>query len=39
MRSMKPLTAQWMIDLHHHLVSRPDIIINGFHAAGILKHK
>ena len=38
MKCMKPLTAQWMIDLHGYLVSRPNMIINGFRAAGILKH-
>ena len=32
---MKPLTAQWMIDLYHYFVSNPSIIVNGFHAAGI----
>ena len=35
MSNMKPLTAHWMMDLHHHLASRPSIIINGFKAAGI----
>jgi len=33
---MKPLSAKWMIELYHYFVSRPDIIINGFHAAGII---
>ena len=37
MKCMKPPTAQWMIDLHGYLASRPNMIINGFHAAG-LKH-
>jgi len=37
MNCMKPLTAQWMIDLHGHLAARPNMIIDGFHAAGILK--
>ena len=32
---MKPLTAQWMIELHQYLVSNPHIIINGFKGAGI----
>ena len=32
---MKPIMAQWMIDLYDYLVSRPDISINGYHAAGI----
>ena len=35
MSNMKPLTAQWMMDLHRYLASRPSIIINGFKAAGI----
>ena len=39
MSCMKPLTAQWMIDLHGHLAARPDIILNGFRAAGILNSK
>ena len=32
---MKPLTAQWMIELHQYFVSNPHIIINGFKGAGI----
>ena len=32
---MKPLSANWMIELYHYLKSRPDIIISGFKAAGI----
>ena len=39
MSCMKPLTAQWMINLHGHLASHPNIIINGFRAARILKRK
>ena len=39
MSCMKPLTAQWMIDLHSHLASSPNIIIIGFRAVGILKHE
>ena len=39
MSCMKPLTTQWMINLHSHLASYPNIIINGFRAAGILKHE
>jgi len=27
---MKPITAQWMIDLHAHISSHPSIVINGF---------
>ena len=34
---MKPLSAQWIIELYFYLKSHPEIIINGFHAAGILK--
>ena len=33
--NMKPLTAHWIMELYHYLVSRPSIIINGFKAAGI----
>lgn len=33
---MKPLIANWCIDLFHHFASSPDIIINGFKAAGIV---
>ena len=29
---MKPIMAQWMIDLYDYLVSRPDISINGYHS-------
>ena len=35
---MKPLIASWIIDLYNYLLSRPDIIINGFHSAGITQH-
>lgn len=35
MSVMKPLAAQWVVELHSHLTARPNIIINGFHAAGI----
>ena len=31
MSTMKPLTAQWMIDLYNYISSKLDIIINGFH--------
>ena len=30
MSTMKPITAQWMIDLHAYLSSPPSIIVNGF---------
>jgi hypothetical protein len=33
---MKPLVANWCIDLFQYLVSKPDFIINGFKAAGIV---
>ena len=32
---MKPLTAQWIIELFYYLISNPKIIINGWHGAGI----
>ena len=32
---MKPLGATWIKELHTYLVKRPDIIRNGFRAAGI----
>ena len=32
---MKPLGAQWIISTYEYLKSKPDIIKNGFHAAGI----
>lgn len=33
--TMKPLSAQWMIDMFYYFKSHPDIITNGFVAAGI----
>ena len=33
---MKPLFSNWMIELYHYLQSKPNIIINGFNAAGIV---
>ena len=33
---IKPLHAEWLIQLHQYIKSRPDIVINGFRAAGIL---
>lgn len=33
---MKPLSAKWTIELYDYFLSRPDIIINGFRAAGIV---
>ena len=35
MSVMKPITANWMIDLYAHFSSHPGIIINGFRHAGI----
>lgn len=32
---MKPLMAKWIIDMHHYFTSRPQLIVNGFSAAGI----
>ena len=33
---MKPLGVQWMVDLFNHFQTTPDIICNGFKAAGII---
>ena len=33
---MKPHGAKWLLELHEYLRSKPDIIINGFRATGIL---
>ena len=33
---VKPVHAQWLIQLYDHMKSQPQIIINGFRAAGIL---
>ena len=32
---MKPLGAKWMIKLFDHFCARPEVIVNGFRAAGI----
>ena len=32
---MKPLSARWIIELYYYLKSRPNIICDGFRAAGI----
>ncbi len=32
---MKPLSAQWIIEMYEYFVNHPGIITNGFHAAGI----
>ena len=33
---MKPLIGKWIVDMYHFLMSKPDIIVNGFHKAGII---
>jgi hypothetical protein len=33
---MKELSAQWLLGFSDYLASKPDIIRNGFKAAGIL---
>ena len=35
MSQMKPLGAQWLIELHHHMLTCLETIRNGFKAAGI----
>ena len=35
MQVMKPLGAQWIIDFYSYMQSNPDIVRNGFQAAGI----
>ena len=35
MSQMKPLGAQWLVELHQHMFTCPETIINGFKAAGI----
>ena len=35
MQVMKPLGAQWIIDFYSYIQSNPDIVHNGFQAAGI----
>ena len=32
---MKPLGAQWIMELHAYMLAKPEIIKNGFRAAGI----
>jgi len=36
MAVMKPLGAQWILKMYDHLLAHPDIIRNGFKAAGIM---
>ena len=33
---MKPIGAQWMVKLYQYFKSKPEIITNGFKAAGII---
>lgn len=35
MSQMKPLGAQWLIELHQHMLTCTETIRNGFKAAGI----
>ena len=35
MAVMKPLSARWLKEMYDHLLAHPDIITNGFNAAGI----
>jgi len=35
MSQMKPLCAQWLREMYDNLLAHPDIITNGFSAAGI----
>ena len=35
MAVMKPLSAHWLKEMYDHLLAHPDIITNGFNAAGI----
>ena len=33
--TMKPLSTGWMVALHDHIKSNPDLVFNGFKEAGI----
>ena len=35
MSIVKPLGAQWLIELYNYMKSKPEIIVNGFHGSGI----
>ena len=37
MSIMKPLGAGWLMEMHDYLVSKPEIIVNGFKGAGLLQ--
>ena len=32
---IKPLGAQWLLELYDHFKANPSVIVNGFKAAGI----
>ena len=32
---IKPLHAQWVIDLYHHLCKEKEFVVNGFEATGV----
>ena len=36
---MKPLGAAWMVNAYEYIKEKPDIIKNGFEAAGIVAWK
>ena len=36
---MKPIGAQWLLEMYEYFKSHPNLIINGFRAAGILPNK
>lgn len=33
---MKPLHAQWIIEAYNYIKNNPELVVNGFYAAGIL---
>ncbi len=33
---LKPVSAQWLVELYEYFKSNPKFIINGFRAAGIV---
>ena len=38
MSTIKPLSVKWLLGLYDYMKSRPDIIKNGFHGAGIIDY-
>ena len=38
MSIMKPLGAMWLMEMYDHLLTKPEIIINGFKGSGILAY-